>query len=93
MSVNSEIRNAINKKGGDTVNVTLYLENQTDDNDNAEILECFKDAQVLTIFENLSKNQRENIFNEINDVATDNQKAEKIVTIIENLGNEMYETE
>lgn len=93
MSVNSEIRNAIHKDGGNTVIVTLYLENQTDKNDNMEILSCFRDAQVLTIFENLSKNQREEIFKEINDVATDNQKADKIVTIIEKLVNKMYETE
>ncbi|MFD0930997.1 DUF1905 domain-containing protein [Psychroflexus salinarum] len=93
MSVNSEIRSTIHKTGGDTVIVTLYLENQTDDNDNAEILECFRDAQVVTIFENLSKNQREDIFTEINTVATDHQKAEKIVSIIEKLGNKMYETE
>jgi hypothetical protein len=93
MSVNSEIRNAINKKDGDTVTVTLYLENQTDNNDNAEILECFRDAQVMSIFENLSKNQREEILNEINAVATDNQKAEKIVATIEKLGNNIYETE
>lgn len=93
MSVNSEIRNAIHKKGGDTVVVTLYLENQTGENDNTEILDCFRDAQVMTIFENLNKAQRTEILNEINDVATDNQKAEKIVTVIEKLGNKMYETE
>lgn len=93
MSVNSKIRNAINKEGGDTVIVTLYLENQTDENSNTEILECFRDAQVLSIFENLSKKQREDIFNEINTVATDNQKAEKIVSIIDKLGNKTYETE
>jgi hypothetical protein len=93
MSVNSEIRNAINKKGGDTVMVTLNLENQVEENDKNEILECFKDAQVLTIFENLSINHREEIFHEINTAATDDQKAEKIISIIEKLGNKMYETE
>ncbi|MDC6406329.1 MULTISPECIES: DUF1905 domain-containing protein [Flavobacteriaceae] len=93
ISVNSEIRNAINKKGGDTVIVTLHLENQTNKKDNTEILECFRDAQVISLFEDLSKNQREELFKEINDVSTDNQKAEKIVDIIEKLGNKMYETE
>ena len=85
MSVNSEIRNAINKDGGDTVIVTLYLENQTGTNDNSEILECFKDAQVLQIFERLEKIEQTEILNEIWTVATDDQKAEKIIKAIENL--------
>ena len=87
MSVNSEIRNAINKGGGDTVVVTLFLENQNDKVDNSEILECFRDAQVLTLFENLNKKQQEEILTEINNTATDDQKAEKIVDIIEELEN------
>ncbi|SEA81792.1 MULTISPECIES: DUF1905 domain-containing protein [Flavobacteriaceae] len=85
MSVNSEIRNAINKDGGDTVIVTLYLENQTGTNDNSEILECFKDAQVLQIFERLENIEQTEILNEIWTVATDDQKAEKIIKAIENL--------
>ncbi|WP_455430396.1 hypothetical protein, partial [Polaribacter atrinae] len=85
MSINSEIRNAINKDGGDTVIVTLYLENQTQTNDISEILECFKDAQVLGIFEQLEKKEQTEILNEITNVATDDQKAEKIIKSIENL--------
>lgn len=41
MAINSEIRNAINKKGGDTVTVTLFLENQSDKTDYSAIFECF----------------------------------------------------
>ncbi|OAD45598.1 DUF1905 domain-containing protein [Polaribacter atrinae] len=85
MSINSEIRNAINKDGGDTVIVTLYLENQTGTNDISEILECFKDAQVLRIFEQLEKKEQTEILNEITNVATDDQKAEKIIKSIKNL--------
>jgi hypothetical protein len=85
MAINSEIRNAINKNGGETVIVTLYLENQTETNDNSEILECFKDAQVLHIFERLDKIEQTQILNEISTVATDDQKAEKIIKAIENL--------
>ena len=65
--------------------VTLYLENQTETNDNSEILECFKDAQVLHIFERLDKIEKIQILNEISTVATDDQKAEKIIKAIENL--------
>ena len=87
MSINSEIRNAINKDGGDTVIVTLYLENQTEKNDSSEILECFNDAQVLNIFKRLDKIEQTEILNEIWTVATDHQKAEKIIKAIENLEN------
>lgn len=87
MSINSEIRKAINKHGGDSVIVTLYLENQTENNDSSEILECFKDAQVLGIFEHLDKIQQTEILKEICTVETYNQKAEKIVKAIENLEN------
>ena len=85
MSINSEIRKAINKDGGDTVIVTLYLENQTETNNSSEILECFKDEQVLRIFERLDKIEQREIINEILNVATDDQKAEKIIKAIESL--------
>ncbi len=85
MSINSEIRNAINKDGGDFVMVTLYLENQSDNNDSSEILECFKDAQVLRIFERLDKIAQTEILREIWTVATDEQKAERIIKAIEYL--------
>ena len=93
MSVNSEIRKAINKEGGDAVVVTLFLENQNAKVDNTEILECFRDAQVLAFFENLNKKQQEDILIDINSAATENQKAEKIVYLIDRLGNKMFETE
>ena len=85
LAVNSEIRNAINKDGGDTVIVTLYLENKTENNDSSEIFACFKDAEVLSVFERLDKIEQTEILNEICTVATDDQKAEKIIRAIENL--------
>ena len=85
MAINSEIRNAINKEGGDTVTVTLYLENQNNKTDYIEILDCFKEAQVLPIFEKLPKNEQVAILNDISNVATVDQKAEKIISSIEKL--------
>lgn len=87
LAVNAEIRNAINKDGGDTVIVTLYLENKTENNDSSEIFACFKDAEVLSVFERLDKIEQTEILNEICTVATDDQKAEKIIRAIENLGS------
>ena len=85
MAINSEIRNAINKEGGDTVTVTLYLENQNNKTDYIEILDCFKEAQVLPIFEKLPKNEQVAILNDISNVATVDQKAEKIISSIDKL--------
>ena len=53
MSVNSEIRKAILKEGGDTFTVTLYLGDQSDQTNNSEILECCKSANVCNIFKKL----------------------------------------
>lgn len=85
MAVNAGIRKAINKHGGDTVIVTLYLENQTVNSDTSEIIECFKDAQVLRIFDRLDKVEQIAIIKEIWTAVTDDQKADKIVNAIENL--------
>ena len=85
MSINSELREAIHKDGGDTVIVTLYLENQIENYTSCEILECFKDAHVLKIFERLDKIEQTEILKEIWTVATDDQKTEKIIKAIENL--------
>lgn len=87
LSINSDIRKAINKEGGDTVMVTLYLENQNKTNDSSEILACFKDAQVLSFFERLDKVEQNEILNKIWTAATEDQKAEKIIKAIENLEN------
>ena len=58
MAINSEIRNSIGKGAGDFVNVTLFLENQNEQkvNENEMIFECFKDAEVLNIFNKTKKN-------------------------------------
>ena len=85
MSINSELRNAIHKDGGDSAIVTLYLENQIENYNSCEILECFKEAQVLKIFERLDKIEQTEILKEIWTVATDDQKTEKIIKAIENL--------
>lgn len=87
MSLNSEIRNFIGKSGGDFVNVTLYLVNPNLEkkNENQMIFECFKDAEVLKIFEKLKIEEQNEIIENINSVATENQKVEKIVKFIAKL--------
>ena len=87
MSLNSEIRNFIGKSGGEFVNVTLYLVNPNlkKKNENEMIFECFKDAEVLNIFEKLKIEEQNEIIENINSVATENQKVEKIVKFIAKL--------
>lgn len=87
MALNSEIRNAIGKGAGDFVNVTLYLENQNKEktNENEMIFECFKDAQVLSIFKKLKIDEQNEIIQSINSTATEIQKVEKIVKFIAKL--------
>ncbi len=86
MSLNSEIRNFIGKSGGETVNVTLYLENENSENKNNEmIFECFKDAEVLDIFKKMKIDEQNEIIQSINSSATENQKAEKIIKFIAKL--------
>ncbi|MFV8324231.1 DUF1905 domain-containing protein [Flavobacterium sp. LS2R12] len=87
MSLNSEIRNFIGKSGGEFVNVTLYLVNPNLEkkNENEMIFECFKDAEVMKIFEKLKIEEQNKIIENINSVATENQKVEKIVKFISKL--------
>ncbi|MBM6499687.1 DUF1905 domain-containing protein [Flavobacterium macrobrachii] len=87
MALNSEIRNSIGKGAGDFVNVTLYLENQNKEktNENQMIFECFKDAEVLDIFNKLTIEEQNEIIQSINSTATENQKVEKIVKFIAKL--------
>jgi hypothetical protein len=87
MALNSEIRNSIGKGAGDFVNVTLYLENQNEEktNENQMIFECFKDAEVLSIFNKLTIEEQNEIIQSINSTATENQKVEKIVKFIAKL--------
>lgn len=87
MSLNSEIRNFIGKSGGKFVNVTLYLvsQNLEKKNENEMIFECFKDAEVLKIFEKLKIEEQNEIIENINSVTKENQKVEKIVKFIAKL--------
>ena len=91
MALNSEIRNSIGKGAGDFVNVTLYLEDQNEQkiNENEMIFQCFKDAEVFNHFKQLKVEEQNEIIKNINAVATENQKAEKIIKIIEKLEKQM----
>lgn len=85
MALNSEIRKAINKSGGDVVTVTLSLEKSNEINDTNEILACLKDADVLGIFDKINTNEQKRMLADITNAATEDQQAEKILKAIKNL--------
>jgi uncharacterized protein YdeI (YjbR/CyaY-like superfamily) len=49
------------------------------------IFECFKDAQVLNTFKKLDKVNQNEIISNINSLASENQKIEKIVKFIDKI--------
>ena len=53
------------------------------------IFQCFKDAEVFNHFKQLKVEEQNEIIKNINAVATENQKAEKIIKIIEKLEKQM----
>lgn len=85
MALNSDIRKSINKGAGEIVVVTLFLENQNKTKDDPMIFECFKDAQVLVVFEKMDTAEQNELLKSIRNVATEDQKVEKIVKAIERL--------
>jgi len=81
LSINGEIRKVINKKGGDLVTVTLYLLSNKQKITNQQILETFKDSDVLKAFEKLNEAEKNEIFDSI--ISQTNE--EKQIKIIDKL--------
>ncbi|MDI5889059.1 DUF1905 domain-containing protein [Flavobacterium yafengii] len=65
LSINSEIRKAINKKGGDIVTVSLYLLSKKEEITEKQILETFKESGVLEAFERLSESEKNDVLESI----------------------------
>lgn len=65
LSINSDIRKAINKEGGDIVNVTLYLLSNKEKINESQILETFKESNVLKAFNKLNDVEKNDILNSI----------------------------
>ena len=78
LSINGEIRKAINKKGGDFVTVTLYLISNKEKITEKQILETFNEAGVLKAFEKLTEIEK----NEILDSITSEKNEDKQIKII-----------
>jgi hypothetical protein len=86
ISINSKIRKAINKDGGDTVTVTLYLLTSKEQITEKEILETFKEAEVLNAFKNLSEVEKNNIIGKITSLHSEEKQIKMILKFIDQLG-------
>lgn len=82
LSINAEIRKAINKKGGDIVTVTLYLLSRKENITERQILETFKDSNVLKAFNRLTKEERSEI---VDSIIFQKNEEKQIKTIIKHI--------
>nr|WP_315143396.1 DUF1905 domain-containing protein [uncultured Flavobacterium sp.] len=65
LSINSEIRKAINKKGGDIATVSLYLLSKKEEITEKQILETFKESGVLEAFKKLNEFEKNEVLESI----------------------------
>jgi hypothetical protein len=85
ISVNQKIRKEIKKSGGDTVNVTLYLLTSKEQITEKEIIETFKDAEVLKAFENLLEDEKNNIIGQIISIKSEENQVKTILKFVDQL--------
>lgn len=85
ISINDKIRKAIKKSGGETVNVTLYLLTSKEQITEKEIIETFKDAEVLEAFKNLSEDERNNIIEQIISIKSEEKQVKTILKFVDQL--------
>ena len=85
ISINANIRKAINKSGGDTVNVTLYLLTSKEQITEKEVLETFKDSGVLKAFKQLTEDEQNEIIGKITSLKSDDKQVKVILKYIDQL--------
>jgi hypothetical protein len=86
ISINEKIRKSINKTGGDIVTVTLFLLTPVAQISKKEILESFKQAEVIKAFNKLSEDERNEIIGEIMSLKSAEKQIKLIVKTIDQLG-------
>lgn len=67
------------------MNVTLYLLTSKEQITEKEIIETFKEAEVLKAFENLSEDEKNNIIEQIISIESEENQLKTILTYIEQL--------
>ncbi len=85
ISINDKIRKAINKSGGDTVTVSLYLEAAREQITEKKILETFEQADVLDAFKKLADNEQNKMLGKITTEKSENKQVKLILKFIDQL--------
>jgi hypothetical protein len=85
LSINGEIRKAINKKEGDIVTVTLYLLSNKEKITESQILETFKESNVLKAFEKLNEVEKNEILESIISQKDEEKQIKMIIIHIDKL--------
>lgn len=67
------------------MNVTLYLLTSKEQITEKEIIETFKEAEVLKAFENLSEDEKNNIIEQIISIESEENQLKTILTYIDQL--------
>lgn len=83
IAVNQEIRKAINKTGRDIVTVTLHLTVLSEQITEKQVLEAFKESNVLKKFQKLSDEQKSEILNNIFSLKSEDKQIKEIVKQID----------
>jgi hypothetical protein len=82
LSINGEIRKAINKKGGDFVTVTLYRISNKERLTESQIFETFKESNVLNAFRKLNELDKKEI---LESIFSQKNEEKQIATIIKHI--------
>jgi ribosomal protein S25 len=85
ISINDKIRKAINKSGGDTVTVTLYLLTSKEQISAKEILETFQESGVLKAFKKLPETESNEILGKITSSKSEENQIKMILKYIDQL--------
>ena len=88
LSINAKIRKAINKKGGDIVIVTLYLLSNKEKTTESQILETFKESNVLKAFEKLNEEEKNEILDSIISQKNEEKQIKTIIKHIDKLSKQ-----
>jgi hypothetical protein len=88
LSINGEIRKAINKKGGDFVTVTLYLLSNKERITESQILETFKASNVLKAFKRLNALEKKEILGSIISQKNEEKQIKIIIKHIDKLSKQ-----
>jgi hypothetical protein len=85
ISVNEKVRKTINKTAGDTVIVTLSLLITKKQIAEKEILDTFKDSEVLKIFMNLTEDEKQEIIRNILTQKSEEKQIKSLIGYIDKL--------